>query len=59
MKVLIQEKHKMSGLDRRKKIDLLKIFYPLRPDVAKWQHQAIWYQRTFVILAAPLLVSLW
>jgi hypothetical protein len=59
MKLLIQENHKISDFDRRKKIGLFKIFYPLRLDVAKWQHQAIWHQRTFVILAAPLLVSLW
>jgi hypothetical protein len=38
MKVWIKDNHKILNFDGGKEIDLGTVFYPLRPDVAKWQH---------------------
>jgi hypothetical protein len=55
MKVWIKDNHKILNFDRGKEMDFGTLFYPLRPDVAKWQHQAIRSQRTFIILLAAFL----
>jgi hypothetical protein len=55
MKVWIKDNHKILNFDGGKEIDLGTVFYLLRPNVAKWQHQAIWSRKTFVILLAAFL----